>query len=226
MEDFDNDGKLSSKVVDSDEHMLSSRWRSFCGVCLFVSVAGTTYAFGILGSLLKNNLAYSQSQLDLIASIGNTGLYLSLLSGFAFERYGFMTVIIFGSCCIFVGFFYLWLAIRGYIPSDVLSMSAFYFVSQIGTCCFVSTAVTISVKLFPPQARGTAIGLCKGYFGLSSAVLADFSGGYFESAPSSYLLFIAIFIPFSGSYDLHFKCFGYYCLVGFDLLICWHTFLH
>eukprot|EP01034_Spumella_vulgaris_P022926 gene22927-29104_t len=37
-------------------------------------------------------------------------------------------------------------------------------------------ASVASIKLFPPESRGTAIGLCRAYFGLSSAVLGDLAG--------------------------------------------------
>lgn len=33
-----------------------SRWQSFCGICLYVSVAGTTYGFGVYSELLRSRL--------------------------------------------------------------------------------------------------------------------------------------------------------------------------
>jgi MFS family permease len=178
---------------------LFSRWQSFCGICLYVSVAGTTYAFAIYSQLLKNNLGYSQSALDMIASIGTTGLYLSLMAGFAIEKIGFRSVVFYGGLFIFVGFMYIYLAIMEKVPADIYSISFFYFLSQAGVCCHITSAVTVAVKLFPPESRGLAIGLSKGYFGLSTAVLGDLAGGYFEKTPSLFLVFIAVFIPIVGN---------------------------
>ena len=77
---------------DDDKKVLRlwifSRWQSLSSVCMYVSVAGTTYAFGIYSSLLKSRLGYSQESLDIIASVGNTGLYLSILSGLLLEMFG------------------------------------------------------------------------------------------------------------------------------------------
>ena len=175
-----------------------SRWQSFAGVCLYVSMAGTTYAFGIYSDLLKTNLGFSQGGLDVIASVGNTGLYMSLLGGMLLDRYGLHFVIYLGGFFIFTGFLYIWLAVEGYVPADISSVSVFFFLSQFGVCCHISSAVTMAIRLFPPEVRGSAVGLAKGYFGLSSAVLSDFSGGYFSNSKSYFILFVAIVIPIVG----------------------------
>jgi hypothetical protein len=177
---------------------LFTRWHSFAGIALLVSTVGTTYAFGIFSALLRSYLGYSQDALDLIASIGNNGLYLSLVAGLLIERLGFKVVIRTGGFCIFVGFMYIWLAVEEHIPSNIWTISFFYFISQLGVCFHVASAVTVSVKLFPHTAHGGAIGLIKGYFALSSAVLGDIAGGVFESYPSTFILFVALFIPFVG----------------------------
>jgi MFS family permease len=175
-----------------------SRWQSFSGICMYVSVAGTTYAFGVYSGLLKSNLGFSQSGIEIIASVGNTGLYLSLVGGILLDRFGLHFVVYLGGFLIFIGFFYIWLAVEGYMPADIISISVFFFLSQFGVCCHISSAVTSAVKLFPSEARGSVVGLAKGYFGMSSAVLSDFSGGYFSNAKAYFILFIAIAIPCIG----------------------------
>lgn len=179
---------------------LYSRWQSFSSVCMYVSVAGTTYAFAIYSQLLQDNLGYSQTSCDLIASIGTTGLYLSLLAGLCIEKFGFKMVVYYGGIFIFVGFMYIFLAVTKVVPSNFYSVSFFYFLAQAGVCCHITTAVTVSVKLFPPESRGVAIGLSKGYFGLSTAVLSDLAGGYFDRIPSAFLVFIAVFVPVIGKH--------------------------
>jgi hypothetical protein len=59
-----------------------SRWQSFCGICLFVSVVGTTYAFGVYSQLLRSELGYTQDSLDFIASVGNNGYFLEYICKF------------------------------------------------------------------------------------------------------------------------------------------------
>lgn len=176
-----------------------SRWQSYSAVCLYVSVVGTAYAYGVYSNLLKLNLGFSQNGLDIVASVGNTGLYLSLIAGLILDNFGLQAVVCGGGFLIFIGFVYIWAAVEGLVPADIYSISIFFFLSQFGVCCFVSSSVTFAVRLFPSESRGVSVGLTKGYYGLSSAVLGDFAGGYFGNAPTSFLLFIAIFIPTIGA---------------------------
>lgn len=178
---------------------LFSRWQSFACVCLYVSVAGTTYAYGVYSSLLQEKLGFSQHGLDVVASVGNTGLYLSFVAGLALERFGLQFVVCGGGLLIFIGFLYIWAAVEGLVPANITSVCVLFFFSQFGVCCHVSSSVTYCIRLFPQKLRGVSVGLAKGYFALSSAVLGDFAGGYFAKSPAAFLLFIAIFIPVVGS---------------------------
>jgi hypothetical protein len=141
--------KASQSITISPVHF--SRWQSFAGVCLFVSTVGTTYAFGAYSDLLKINLGFSQSELDIIASFGNTGLYLSILGGLLLERFGIHIVVNLGCFLIFVGFLYIFLAVEDYVPANLLSVSISFFISQFGVCLHVSTAVTCAIRLFPSE---------------------------------------------------------------------------
>lgn len=177
---------------------LQTTLQTLSGICLVVSFAGCTYAFGVFSSLLQAKLALKQKSLDLMASVGNLGLYLSLFVGFAVERFGFRRVILFGGLLVFGGFSYIWLAITGklYVNEHLVTLA--YFIAQVGACCHIATAVSATVKALPPSSRGTAVGLVKSYFGVSSAVLANLSSGVFSEYPLSFVCFVAILIPFAG----------------------------
>ena len=95
-----------------------SRWQSLTSVCMYVSVAGTTYAFGVYSSLLKSRLGYSQESLDIIASIGNTGLYLSIIAGLLLEMFGLKFVVTLGGTFLCIGFLYIFLSIQKLVYFD------------------------------------------------------------------------------------------------------------
>ncbi len=80
-----------------------SRWQSFSGICAYVCMVGTTYAYSIYSPLLESRLGYSQTDLEIVASVGNTGLYLSLVGGFLFQTVGLHATVLLGACLIFVG---------------------------------------------------------------------------------------------------------------------------
>ena len=181
-----------------------TRWQSLSSVCMYVSVAGTTYAFAVYSTLLKSKLGFSQESLDIVASVGNTGLYLSIIAGLILEKFNLKFVVTLGGFFIFIGFLYIFLSVQGLIYTNLWLISIFYFISQFGVCCHVSSAVTYCVRLFPSESRGASVGLGKGYFALSSAVLGDFAGGYFSSSSPYFILFIALMIPCVGITGAHF----------------------
>jgi sugar phosphate permease len=172
-----------------------SRWQSFAGICLYISIVGTTYAYSIYSSLLKEKLGFSEEDLYVIASVGNTGLYMSLLGGFILEWCGLHFVVGLGACLICAGFLYIYMAITSMVSANMISISLAYLLSQFGVSCHISSAVTMTIRIFPREMRGTAVGLTKGYFALSSAVLGDLAAGYFSDAHSYFILFIALAIP-------------------------------
>lgn len=83
--------------------MKNSQWQSFSGLCLFVSLVGTTYAFSVYSPLLESVLGFTTEDLDVIASVGNTGLYLSIITGFVYEEMGLHFVVGIGAILIFIG---------------------------------------------------------------------------------------------------------------------------
>lgn len=193
----DDESNIKNGSIDKIEWKWT-RWQSLSSVCMYVSVAGTTYAFAVYSTLLKSKLGFSQESLDIIASVGNTGLYLSIIAGFLLEKFNLKFVVTLGGFLVFIGFLYIFLSVEGLIYTNIWLISIFYFVSQFGVCCHVSSAVTYCVRLFPTESRGTSVGLGKGYFALSSAVLGDFAGGYFSASSPYFILFIALLIPCVG----------------------------
>lgn len=53
--------------------------------------------------LLEANLNFTQTNIDVVASVGNTGLYLSLVAGFILEAKGIKFLIRLGALLIFTG---------------------------------------------------------------------------------------------------------------------------
>lgn len=188
----DRSGGSQSQLV------LPSRWQSLSGLILMVVFAGTGTSFGIYSQSLQTQVGLSQGELDFVANMGDTAVYFSIVIGYAIERYGFKKIVVAGCLFCFSGFFAMWMVLNKTITADVISCGLFYFLCQLGACCFLSAAVTMTVKLFPKEHRGSSVGITRGYFGLSSAVLAVLADGFFADSPSNFVLFLSLFIPVSG----------------------------
>lgn len=176
---------------------LWARWHALSAVLLSASTAGTTYAFGLFSEVLKKRLRFSQVQLSVVGSVGSTGLYTSVLCGLAMSYCGQPTAILCGGALlIFSGNMYLWVAVSGAsVPQSVAAIAAANFIAQMGVACVSCTVTTVSIRLFPPSARGRAAGMGKAYFGVSSAVLASVSTAFFSGDPGLFLLCVALVVP-------------------------------
>jgi hypothetical protein len=91
---------------------------------------------------LIDNLGFSQTGVDIVASVGNTGFFMYLMVGFGIEIFGLQAVVRAGGCFIFIGFVYIYLAVKEYVPADIASISIFFFISQFGVS-FVMTALQV-----------------------------------------------------------------------------------
>jgi hypothetical protein len=157
---------------------------------------GTPYAFGIFSEIFKKELQFRQLDLSVIASCGSTGLYTGVFSGMALEQIGPRNLLVIGGIAVLSGNLYIWFAVQKMIWATVPAISLAYFLAQIGISCTTMTATALSIGIFPSEVTGQVAGLSKAYFGISSAVLATISAGFFESTSTDFILFVALFIPF------------------------------
>jgi hypothetical protein len=91
----------------------------------------------VYSPLLIDDLGFSQTGVDLIASIGNNGLYLSIFVGLGIEAFGIRAVVLCGGVFIFLGFFYIWLAVNEYISCSIATICIFFFIAQFGVNLYI-----------------------------------------------------------------------------------------
>jgi hypothetical protein len=113
----------------------------------------------------------------------------------ALEQIGPRNLLTIGGIVVLTGNLYIWLAVQRMIWSTVSTISLAYFLAQIGISCTTMTATALSIGIFPTEVTGQVAGLSKAYFGISSAVLATISAGFFDSTSTDFILFVALFIP-------------------------------
>jgi hypothetical protein len=156
---------------------------------------GTPYAFGIFSEIFKKELSFSQLDLSIIGSSGSTGLYTGVFCGMALEKIGPRNLLVCGGLFVLFGNFYIWLAVQQIVWATVPMISIAYFLAQVGIACTTMTATPLSIQIFPSEVTGQVAGLSKAYFGISSAVLATISAGFFDSTSTDFILFVTLFIP-------------------------------
>ncbi|CAM9858173.1 unnamed protein product, partial [Heterosigma akashiwo] len=166
------------------------------GSCLFAaSVAATAYAFGVYSEGLQDALGFSQGEIDYIASVGETGLYLAVFCGVFMGYVGPRITIIVGAALVFLGFQYLYLATTNSVVSSVNSVAGMLLVAQLGTACISVSTLAVCIRNFPAKDRGKAAGIVKAYFGISSSILAQLYTGFFDGDATNFLRFLSMYIP-------------------------------
>mmetsp|Transcript_36624 Transcript_36624/g.57180 ORF Transcript_36624/g.57180 Transcript_36624/m.57180 type:complete len:563 (-) Transcript_36624:1138-2826(-) len=179
----------------SPQTLVFSRWAAM-GSCLFAaSVAATAYAFGVYSEGLQDALGFSQGEIDYIASVGETGLYLAVFCGVFMGYVGPRITIIVGAALVFLGFQYLYLATTNSVVSSVNSVAGMLLVAQLGTACISVSTLAVCIRNFPAKDRGKAAGIVKAYFGISSSILAQLYTGFFDGDATNFLRFLSMYIP-------------------------------
>lgn len=178
-------------------HLTPSRWLVLAAACTCELAAGSAYAFGIFSNYLRDGpLGFSQSQVSNIATAGNIGLYLSVLGGLFYGRFGPQKTLIFGGLISSCGTFCLWLAATGRIKnSTIWAVALFNLISQFGCTWMMASGITIAIQSFPAQDKGKVIGLTKGLFGLSSSMMAELYVGLLSPMESKFIFLIAVLVP-------------------------------
>uniref|UniRef100_A0A7S3KZU3 Nodulin-like domain-containing protein n=1 Tax=Amphora coffeiformis TaxID=265554 RepID=A0A7S3KZU3_9STRA len=140
------------------------------GVAL--TTGGPTYAFGLYGAALKQNLGLSQGDLDTISTAFFVAGLLSWAPGLFADRFGARLAICIGGCTGCTSLLLYWCIAKEYIviPSHAVLVTS---LSLLGIFTFESSAmVTGSVfKVLTVTAgpsKGPAVGVAKGLVGLGS----------------------------------------------------------
>lgn len=86
----------------------------------------------------------------------------------------------------------MWASVVGLIPRPTVPvMCLFMLFAAHGTTFFNTADVVTSVRNFPTYS-GTAVGIMKGFLGLSGAILIQVYQTFFNNKPTSYLLLLAL----------------------------------
>lgn len=170
------------------------RWLSLFACLMVEAVSGSSYAFSLYSNQLKANLGYDQSSIETVGSLGNIGLYLSIVSGLCFDSLGPKLTGIIGATLCCVGYALTWLASRGQVATPVGLVSLYCFLWSHGSAWLDTVAVSTTIKNFRAN-KATVLGLAKALFGLSASMLTIIYSNIFKPDVDSFLLFLTAIIP-------------------------------
>ncbi|OWM90454.1 protein NUCLEAR FUSION DEFECTIVE 4-like [Punica granatum] len=184
--------------------VVNTKWAATAASIWIQTTSGNLYTFSIYSQALKSTQGYSQSTLDTISVSKDVGANCGILSGVLYSaavstggrwmrRFsGPWVVHLAGAAQSFAGYFLIWASVVGLIPRPpVVVMCLFMFVAAHAQSFFNTADVVTAVRNFPGYS-GTAVGIMKGYIGLSGAILIQAYRTIFNNKPTAFLLMLAL----------------------------------
>ncbi|KAL8154209.1 hypothetical protein V2J09_011969 [Rumex salicifolius] len=183
--------------------MIDNKWAATVASIWIQSTSGTPSTFGIYSSVLKSSQSYSQTTLDTVALFKDLGANFGVLSGFLYTFAvhsrprnhlfgGPKLVIIAGSIQCFLGYFLIWLTVTGAIRQPPVAVVCLFMFLAGHSMPFFNTADVVTAVNNFRGFSGTAVGMMKGFLGLSGAILIQVYRTIFKGKQTEFLLLVSI----------------------------------
>lgn len=175
----------------------SGRWRALYFSITVMLFAGSTYAIGIYSESMKQKLDFTQSEMNLISSSANLGLYFSITSGFFLQKFGPFYSALMASFLTALGYSLFYLGYEEKVPNSEYIMAIFAFIWGQGAALFDVTTISVCLANFP-KARGLIGAILKAPMGLSASLISVVYSNCFQGEAHKLLLFLTVAIPCIG----------------------------
>ncbi|GLJ10029.1 hypothetical protein SUGI_0120580 [Cryptomeria japonica] len=174
---------------------VQNRWMVLVACMWIECCAGASYGFSIYSQAIKTRFGYNQQQLDTISVYSSLAIFGGILCGLLNQCLPAWIVLFIGALHNLAGNIVLWLFVSGRLAVPPLwELGLFTFIAINGCLYFNTVSMVTSVSNFPDN-RGLVVGLIKGCFGLSSAILSTVWKVFFPDSDGSSYLLVAAIVP-------------------------------
>eukprot|EP00732_Lithocolla_globosa_P001275 Lithocolla_globosa_v1_NODE_607_length_3612_cov_5.506888.p1 type:complete len:520 gc:universal NODE_607_length_3612_cov_5.506888:1832-3391(+) len=140
---------------------------------LVMTVSGGVYLFSTYSNSLRDVLGYSQAEISIISSVGQSVYYVAgAVWGPVVDRYPPNFTVIFSTICATSGYFLMGMTQARIIDqSNYLLFTTYYVLVGLGCSGLYMCALSVNVKVVSVKYRGLVVGAHAGLLGLSAAIL-------------------------------------------------------
>ncbi|KAF9970716.1 hypothetical protein BGZ73_006545 [Actinomortierella ambigua] len=184
------------------------QWTAFVLGVLVMALSGSLFSFASLGTDLKARFGFSSSDINLLASIGDTAMYVGfLIVGPIYDHRGERWTLVTATVLTFLGYGGMYIA---YAKSfgGLGFLMVLYCLAGIASTAGYLAALATSMANFPASQSGTVSGVLLAFFGLSATLFSQIKTHLFSGkdeladdpdagrkgtmATQNYLLFLTI----------------------------------
>lgn len=185
------------------------RWffQFFVGILMCVN-NGACFCFGLFSPYMKmGGFQYTQSQINLVSTVGVLLSYFSLPTGFLYDHKGPQATLLVGTILNASGWFGLYFVFKDLeapvLSNSVLVMCFFYGLSQLSASFFETGSVLTNLKCFSCY-RGRVVLIQKTFMGLGGSIIAQIYIAFFEKTFHSigpFFIFLFVYSVVAGAFS-------------------------
>ncbi len=171
-------------------------WWSYVSLSLgFLAMlpGGALYTFSLVGPSFHQTFELTALELNLMGAFGQIGAAAaSFPAGILMDAFGPVVPLGLSGCFMFLGYFLMYLLLRGTIAYNYGGLIMSYFVVGVG--CQLTTIAILSANMrnFQSHWRGRVLGIMGLAVGISGAVFGLFFKFSFSNSPATFLFFLSL----------------------------------
>ena len=153
------------------------------------------YSYSAYSADLQTLLGYSGTEVNIVSSIGDLGLYVGGIPvGYFFDSFGPSLTYILASVFLFLGYVLMWTGALQKIPSNSWAMGFYFFVVGFGSVAGYMAGLLTNAKNFAPENRGKIVAFLVAAYGLSAAIFSQVYQNAFDHNVARFFWFSALIL--------------------------------